>query len=180
MEAYQDMPLESAISAVKAVTILSYLLYMAVIVFLIGFGLYVLFQWLEDVGGAVLYRNIFIVFIITAGIYAAYDALIEVARVLDRDKRSREFKINMLGGSRKQKHRRTLQQSLLDLRQRVEDEDIEGEDQDQPGTAFQSRIQESLDVLTVTLALDPTYSDPLRQLLRLSSRSTNQSGMYRT
>lgn len=101
MKAYQDIPLESTISAVKAVTLPSHLLYMAVIVFLVGFGLYVLFQWLEDVGGAVSYRNIFIIFIITAGIYAVYDALIEVARVLNRDKRSREFETDMLGGSRK-------------------------------------------------------------------------------
>ena len=89
---YKDMPLESAVSAMKATALPGHLLYMAVIVFLAGFGLYILFQWLEDVGGAVANRNIFVVFTITVGLYVIYDALIVMARVLDRDKRSSEFK----------------------------------------------------------------------------------------
>ncbi|EXJ92015.1 hypothetical protein A1O3_00565 [Capronia epimyces CBS 606.96] len=131
MKAYQDMPLESAISAAKAVALPSHLLYMTVIIFLVGFGLYILFRWLEDVGGAVSYRNIFIVFIITAGLYAGYDILIEVARLLDRDKRSREFATDGIGGLRGQRHLLALQQRLRTLQQRVEDESIDGQDQHQ-------------------------------------------------
>ena len=105
VQGFQRLPLESSISALKATALPRHLLDLAVLVFLVGFGLYVLFLWLINVeGSGESYRNVFIVFIVTVGMYAIYDLLIELARILDDDKRNSEFNTNALGGSANQRN----------------------------------------------------------------------------
>lgn len=59
---FEDLPLETSHSALRAVKMPQNFLDGAIVVFLVGFGLYELFLWVED--GAeddVAYRNIWIV-----------------------------------------------------------------------------------------------------------------------
>ena len=86
---FQGLPLESSISALKATTLPRHLLDLAVIVFLVGFGLYVRFQWsfnIEQSGES--YRKVFIAFITVVSLFVVYDRLIEAARVFDDDMRN--------------------------------------------------------------------------------------------
>lgn len=117
---FQGLPLESSISALKAIALPRHLLDLAVLVFIVGFGLYVLFLWLynvEESGGS--YRNVFIIFILTVGVYAIYDLFIKLARILDNDKRDAEFKTKALGGFREPEALLVLQKELKEVQRRI-------------------------------------------------------------
>lgn len=120
VQGFQRLPLESSISALKAIALPRHLLDLAVLVFLVGFGLYVLFLWLSNVDeSGQSYRNVFIVFIVTVGMYVIYDLLVELARILDDDIRNSEFNTNALGGFRTGEKLSALQQELAEVQQRV-------------------------------------------------------------
>jgi hypothetical protein len=101
---YRLLPLESSISALKISEIPGTLLRLAVLLFLAGFGLYLLFSWLNHVDASGTdhvdasgtdYRNIFAVFIIVIGLFCCYYAFWSVSRVLDAQKREEEFDLRM-------------------------------------------------------------------------------------
>jgi hypothetical protein len=93
---YRLLPLESTISALKISEIPGTLLRLAVILFLAGFGLYLLFSWLNRVeASAPDHRNIFVVFVIVLGLFCCYYAFWSISRVLDAQKREEEFDLRM-------------------------------------------------------------------------------------
>jgi len=93
---YRLLPLESSISALKISEIPGTLLRLAVFLFLAGFGLYLLFLWLNHVeASGTDHRNIFIVFVTVIGLFCCYYAFWSVFRVLDAQKREEEFDLRM-------------------------------------------------------------------------------------
>src|SRR6202044_893241 len=67
---FEELPLESSMTSLKIVALPRHLLDLAVTLYIIGFGLYALFLWLDDINQlGTAYRNIFIVFIITVGLF---------------------------------------------------------------------------------------------------------------
>lgn len=125
VQGFQRLPLESSISVLKATALPRHLLDLAVLVFLVGFGLYVLFLWLSNIEkSGENYRNVFIVFIVTVGMYVIYDLLVEVARILDDDKRNSEFNTNALGGFRKSEKLLALQKELAEVQQNMKSEHL--------------------------------------------------------
>lgn len=91
---FDELPLESSISALKIVELPRLLLYLAVLLFLVGFGLYSLFLWLENMGGsAVSHRNVFIIAIIALGLSLSYAIIVYAAKITDEAKKAREFQI---------------------------------------------------------------------------------------
>ena len=85
-------PLESSISALEISEVPGTLLNMAVVLYLIGFGLYLLFSWLHNVtgiGGD--NRNVFIFFITTVGLFYAYYLCFSMARDLDASRTASDF-----------------------------------------------------------------------------------------
>jgi len=93
---YRLLPLESSISALKVSEIPGTLLRLAVMLFLAGFGIYLLFSWLDrpEASGSQ-NRNIFIVFVIVIGVFCIYYLSWSLARVLDAQKREEEFDLRL-------------------------------------------------------------------------------------
>lgn len=113
---YRLLPLESSISALKISEIPGTLLRLAVILFLVGFGLYLLFSWLNNIGGSGTdQRNIFIVFILVIGVFCSYYAFWSVARVLDEQKREDEFDLRMSDTFAKPEPQQQLEEVLKAL-----------------------------------------------------------------
>lgn len=119
LEVFRALPLESSISALKAVALPRHLLDLAVLLFLVGIGLYELLLWTSRTAPpSISYRNIFIVFTITLGVYAIYHLTIVLARSLDEDKRNAEFGTSTLGGFEKSEKLNRLEQELADIQDR--------------------------------------------------------------
>lgn len=119
-EDFQDLPLESSISNLKSVALPRHLLDMAVILFLTGMGLYELFCWKADAKlSDRSCRNVFIVFIATLGAYILYDVSISFARILNNEKRNREFDTTTLGGFRGLGKTQQLENKLTAARERI-------------------------------------------------------------
>jgi hypothetical protein len=92
---FKDLPLESSYSALQAVNTPKNFLDLAIIVFLAGFGLYELFLWVED--GAedrISYRNIFIVFVATVGLWSLALVLISYGRSIDHARRVHDLSLH--------------------------------------------------------------------------------------
>ena len=169
---FQRLPLESSISALKATALPRHLLDLAVLVFIVGFGLYVLFLWLSNVekmGES--YRSVFIVFIVTVGMYVIYNLLVEIARILDDDKRDSEFNTKTLGGFRKPEKLLALQTELAELQQRMESEHLSEEElqeipfqtqQDFGDVVETKRRKPATTNAQLFLAGDRNFSSPLR------------------
>ncbi len=97
-EPYDRLPLESSVSAILVIQFPRALLNLAVFVYLVGFGLYLIFSWREKVpDGSSDYRNIFIVYIICLGLSLYYYCVCLLARVLDAAKVSDDFNFQRLG-----------------------------------------------------------------------------------
>jgi hypothetical protein len=89
---FNMLPLESSISALEISEVPGTLLNMAVVLYLIGFGLYLLFSWLHNVAGiGGDNRNVFIFFISTVGLFSAYYFCFSVARDLDASRTASDF-----------------------------------------------------------------------------------------
>jgi hypothetical protein len=117
-EPYSLMPLESSISALKISEIPNLLLDLAVVLFLVGFGLYLLFSWLNHVEQSGLaYRNVFIVFVITVGVSCVYYFTWVVVRILDAEKRSEEFELLPPAQFQKPDPQKLLEDKLRSLQQ---------------------------------------------------------------
>lgn len=120
IDGFADLPLESSISAIKAVALPRHLLDLAVVIFLAGIGLYELFCWKSNAAeDGIGYRNIFIVVIVILGLYALYDLVLRVARITDDGKRNVEFGTKTLGGYNWAEKLQRLEQELAAARQHV-------------------------------------------------------------
>ena len=95
---YDTLPLESSVSASLVTQFPRLLLNLAVFLYLIGFGLYLIFSWREEVpGDSDDYRNIFVVFIVSVGVSIFYYIVCFVNRVFDAAKVSDDFNFQRLG-----------------------------------------------------------------------------------
>ncbi|KAK5069961.1 hypothetical protein LTR64_007858 [Lithohypha guttulata] len=89
---FEDMPLESSISSLKVASLPRHLLDLAVLLFVVGFGLYYLFMWLDNIEEAALaHRNFFIAVMVTAGLYVLYAYQLWKAQDATKTKRLEEF-----------------------------------------------------------------------------------------
>ena len=96
---FEALPLQSSVSALKLVAMPRALLNVALLFFAVGFLLYVLLMWVEDVNSRPSdSRNTFIVLVIVISIYILCDGVLRAARALDQAKRHREFGNTRLGG----------------------------------------------------------------------------------
>lgn len=98
---FEKLPLESSVSALKAVSLPRHLLDLAVLLFLVGFALYYLLLWLENVGdSSIASRNVFIVFVITVGLVGLYIIMLDAFQISNEDKKEKEFELETLQGGR--------------------------------------------------------------------------------
>lgn len=120
IEPFKGLPLESSISVLKAVAMPRLLLEVAVYVFMIGFWLYLLFQWVEDMGGQpAANRNVFFVFIISVGIFVLYYSSVVSFMVDSQAKKAKEFDLLDLGGPHKPAALEELEMDLEKVQQRI-------------------------------------------------------------
>ena len=120
LQSFEKLPLESSVSALKTISLPRHLLDLAVILYLVGFGLYELLLWRADAGKrGVSDRNIFIVFIITLGLYVFYHLLIGVGRILDENKRKSEFELDSFGGFDRPEALQDLETELMNVQKRI-------------------------------------------------------------
>ncbi|KAL9111710.1 MAG: hypothetical protein Q9227_003985 [Pyrenula ochraceoflavens] len=118
---FDDLPLESSVSAIKITQIPTALLQLAVLVFFVGFGLYLIFSWTENVeAGGSDYRNIFILFVITIAVVLAYYAITSIFRLLDQQTVSSKFDTKRVGlGEGKPLRLRVLEYRLRKLQEEM-------------------------------------------------------------
>lgn len=117
---FEGLPLESSISVLKAVAMPRHLLKVAVLVFMVGFGLYLLFQWVEDMGSQpVANRNVFSVFIISVGTFVLYYSYIISNMVDNQAKKAKEFDLLDLGGPHKPAALEELEKDLEEVQERM-------------------------------------------------------------
>ena len=111
---FEELPLESSMTSLKIVALPRHLLDLAVILYIIGFGLYALFLWLDDINqSGTAYRNIFIVFIITVGLFAIYFTLLQSFKTENEGKKAEEFDLQSLNsGWNRAETIRALEQDL--------------------------------------------------------------------
>lgn len=96
------------------------LLEVAVSVFIVGFGLYLLFQWVEDMGGQpAANRKVFIVSIISFGIFVLYYSCIVSNMVDNQAKKAKEFDLLDLGGPHKPAALEELEKDLEEVQKRM-------------------------------------------------------------
>jgi hypothetical protein len=128
---YGELPLESSVSALKQFTLPKGLLNLVLLLFIIGFGMYLLYAWLyhvESSGGHDDFRNIFISFIITVGLLAMYQLCLSIAYLGDSWKREKDFGLDESTSFAKPDSRKQLEEWLAALQGMQELEFDEGED----------------------------------------------------
>ena len=90
--------LESSIAAIKLTSFPRRMLQFAVLVFLVGFGLYCLFSWLESITPKPSdFRNIFWVFILTVCSFWLYWSCWTLKHINDERKRTNDFELRSRG-----------------------------------------------------------------------------------
>lgn len=95
---YDTLPLESSVSASLVTQFPRVLLNLAAFLYLVGFGLYLLFSWKENVpNDSTDYRNIFVVFVISMGLSVLHFSVCFVDRVTDAAKAAGDFNFQRLG-----------------------------------------------------------------------------------
>jgi hypothetical protein len=122
---YRLFPLESSDAAIMIIAFPSTLLQLAVVIYLVGFGLYLLFSWLEKVdSGSIGHRNVFIVFIVAVGCLYAYRFVLFIFNVFDVQKRTREFDLDRSEDFAKPESQQQLEIWLKTL-QEMQDTNVE-------------------------------------------------------
>ena len=95
---YDTLPLESSVSASLVTRFPSLSLNLAAFLYVVGFALYLIFSWKEQVpNGTMEYRNIFLVFMASIGLSILYYSICFVDRVIDAAKVSNDFQFQRLG-----------------------------------------------------------------------------------
>jgi hypothetical protein len=93
---YGLLPLESSIWALKRSSLPKAVLNVAVLLYIVGFGLYLLFSWLyhaDPNGGRDDFRNILITFVICVGTLIMYLIALQTFRALDFQKKDKDFRL---------------------------------------------------------------------------------------
>ncbi|KIW24117.1 uncharacterized protein PV07_09849 [Cladophialophora immunda] len=91
------LPLESSVAALKQFDLPKVVLNMAVLLYIIGLGIYLLYSWLYHVepdGGRNDFRNIFIAFAATVGVVYLYVIVIGGLAYADNRKRTEDFDLD--------------------------------------------------------------------------------------
>lgn len=92
--AFQGLPLESSAATVKLTQAPTLLLNLAVLTFFLGFGLYIIYGWLESIEGASpRFRNQFIFYIITIGVVVGYMCFFWAGQMIDQEQVNQQFNI---------------------------------------------------------------------------------------
>jgi hypothetical protein len=92
---YRLLPLESSVATVKQFGLPSLLLKLAVLLYLVGFGIYILFAWLNNVERkGTDHRNVFICFVVTLGVITINQSLLTVYGYIDEQKRNKDFSLD--------------------------------------------------------------------------------------
>jgi hypothetical protein len=92
---YTLFPLESSIAAQMKIQLPNMLLQLAIFLYLTGFGLYLLFSWLETaIRPSSDYRAVFIVYIIAVGLVLLYFGALSTFNEIDQQKRQRDFELD--------------------------------------------------------------------------------------
>ena len=95
---YDTLPLESSVSAYLVTQFPRVLLNLAVFIYLVGFGLYLIFSWREEVPtGSTDYRNIFVAFVVCVRLSVLHYVVCFVDRVTDAAKVANDFSFKRLG-----------------------------------------------------------------------------------
>lgn len=102
-------------TSLKIVAPPRHLLDLAVTLYIVGFGLYALFLWLDDIDqSGTAYRNIFIVFTITVGLFMIYFTLLPSFKTENEDKKAEEFDLRSLNSGRNRAESiRALEEGLV-------------------------------------------------------------------
>ncbi|KIW93796.1 uncharacterized protein Z519_05111 [Cladophialophora bantiana CBS 173.52] len=91
------LPLESSVAALKQFDLPKVVLNVAVLFYIIGLGIYLLYSWLYHVepdGGRDDFRNIFITFVATVGVVYLYVIVIGGLAYADNRKRTEDFNLD--------------------------------------------------------------------------------------
>lgn len=92
---YSLFPLESSMAAQMKIQLPSTLLQLAIFLYLTGFGLYILFAWVENaIPPSLDYRAIFIVYMITVGLVLSYFWTLSIFNQVDQQKRQQDFELD--------------------------------------------------------------------------------------
>ena len=122
---FDTLPLESSVSASKIFAIPKLLLNMAVFLFLVGFGLYLLFSWLYHLSTpASNYRNIFITFMVIAGVFGLYYIIWNMLRLYDDLRVTNQFDLRKLGGFPKGSPLHQLRDDLYEMQNKLDEREI--------------------------------------------------------
>jgi hypothetical protein len=103
---YCLFPLESSMAAQMKMQLPSMLLQVAILLYLTGFGLYLLFAWLENaIPPSLDYRSIFIVYTVAVGLVLWHSVVLSTFNQIDQVKRQNDFALDdaKLGKPKSQK-----------------------------------------------------------------------------
>lgn len=128
---FKLLPLESSVSALKQFYMPKVILNLAVLLYTIGFGIYLLYSWLYRVeinGGLNDFRNIFIAFVATVGLVCVYQIILRAFSYADEWKRTKDFDLDNSQGFAKPASRRQLEEWLKAL-QDMQNLDIEDKEE---------------------------------------------------
>jgi hypothetical protein len=106
---YRLFPLESSMAAQMKMQLPSMLLQVAILLYLTGFGLYLLFAWLENaIPPSLDYRSIFIVYTVAVGLVLWHFVVLSTFNPIDQIKRQNDFQLDTakLGKPKSQKELR--------------------------------------------------------------------------
>ncbi|KAH0839112.1 hypothetical protein AYO21_04705 [Fonsecaea monophora] len=91
------LPLESSVAALKQFDLPKVVLNLAVLLYIVGVGVYLLYAWLyrvEPAGGRDDFRNVFIAFAATVGVVYLYVAVVGALAYADNRKRTEDFDLD--------------------------------------------------------------------------------------
>ncbi|KIW10628.1 hypothetical protein PV08_11592 [Exophiala spinifera] len=94
---FHYLPLESSVATLKQFSMPKALLNWAVLLYTVGFGIYLLFAWIyhvESEGGRNDFRNVFMSFVATVGVVYVSVFVVDMFAIADERKRVFEFDLN--------------------------------------------------------------------------------------
>lgn len=114
------LPLESSVAALKQYHTPKVVLNLAVLLYTVGFGIYLLYAWIDHVepdGGRNDFRNVFIAFVTTVGCVYIYIIVIGGFAFADEKKRTADFDLNRSTTFAKPASQQQLEEWLQTLQQ---------------------------------------------------------------
>jgi hypothetical protein len=115
---FSHLPLESSVAAIKLLYMPKVLLNLAVLLYTVGFGIYLLYSWIyhaESEGGRNDFRNIFIAFVATVGLVYLNVVMVDDFASADERKRTAEFNLDRTATFAKPVSQKQLEEWLQTL-----------------------------------------------------------------